>query len=148
MLIGRHVSISGREPFAAITGHHPAPVVMAIDSISTEQKDPLWFYGTGATSVMAFYEALAVGQGALAAAFVVPEKRENGPLSGEALSLFYGGLKTPLQLVDIRPLGEDEFEALYTYETAAGRCNGRAVARTVKREGSNLIAGIEAKNGC
>ena len=98
---------------------------------------------------MAFYEALAVGQGALAAAFVVPEKRESGPLSGEALSAFYGGLKTPLQLVDVRALGEDEYEALYTYETAAGRwCNGRAVVRTVKRDDGNLIAAVEARNGC
>lgn len=33
MLIGRHVSASGRGAFGSITGHHHAPVVMAIDGI-------------------------------------------------------------------------------------------------------------------
>ena len=37
MLIGRHVSASGRDTFGSITGHHHAPVVMAIDSISAER---------------------------------------------------------------------------------------------------------------
>lgn len=149
MLIGRHVRASGRQPFAAITGHHHAPVVMAIDSITAEHEDALWYQGTPATTVMAFYEALEVGQGGVAAEFVVPDKRRSGPLSADALTSFYGQLRTPLDFVDLWPLGENEYEALYTYETANGRfCSGRAVVTTTKVDDRNLIAGIEAKNGC
>lgn len=149
MLIGRHVTVTGRDPFAAITGHHHAPVVMAIDGISADHEDPLWYQGTAATTVMAFYEALEVGQGATAALHVVPEKRDEGALSGDALTSFYTNLKTLLDFIDLTPLGDNEYEVLYTYETAGGRwCNGRAVVRTANREGSNLIEAIEAKNGC
>jgi hypothetical protein len=149
MLIGRHVRVSGREPFAAITGHHHAPVVMAIDSITGEHEDAGWYQGTPATTVMAFYEALEVGQGSEAARFVVPGKRQSGPLSAEALTSFYRNLKTPLKFIDLWPLGDNQYEALYTYETATGRfCNGRAVVTTTKVDDRNLIAGIEAKNGC
>jgi hypothetical protein len=149
MLIGRHVSASGREPFAAITGHHHAPVVMAIDEITAEHEDAAWYQGTPATTVLAFYEALEAGQGAEAARFVVPGKRQSGPLSAEALTSFYGQLRTPLKFIDLWPLSENQYEALYTYETATGRfCNGRSVVTTERIDDRNLIAGIEAKNGC
>jgi hypothetical protein len=149
MLIGRHVRASGREPFAAITGHHHAPVVMAIDEITAEHEDALWYQGTPATTVMAFYEALEVGQGGVAAQFVVPDKRRSGPLSADALTGFYANLRTPLDFIDLTPLAENQYEALYTYETASGRfCNGHAVVTTTKVDDHNLIAAIEAKNGC
>jgi hypothetical protein len=149
ILIGRHVRASGREPFAAITGHHHAPVVMAIDQITAEHEDALWYQGTPATTVMAFYEALEVGQGGVAAQFVVPDKRRSGPLSADALTAFYANLRTPLDFIDLTPLAENQYEALYTYETANGRfCNGHTVVTTTRIEDRNLIAEIEAKNGC
>jgi len=99
--------------------------------------------------VIAFYQALQAGQGAEAARFVVPEKRDKGPLSAEALTSFYGNLKSYLTFIDLRPLRENEYEALYTYELPSGKfCNGRSVVRTTKVDDRNLIAGIEAKSGC
>lgn len=148
-MIGRNVIVSGREPFPAITGHHHGPVVMAIDSVSGWNDDPTWTYGTAATTVQAFYQALAAGDGDEASTFVIAEKRTKGPLSASSLTEFYRDLRTPLRLIDVSSDSEREFTVLYTYEMSTGSfCNGEATVKTMDVDGHNLISSITAKNGC
>lgn len=149
MLIGSKVAVVGEVPFPSHTGHHHAPAVMAIDSVSAWTGDLTWAYGTAATTVQAFYEALAVGDGLEASSFIVPEKRSGGPLSADSLTQFYKKLKTPLRLLRVTPKAANEFSASYMYEVPNGSlCSGESVVKTTQREGRNLIASITAIDSC
>ena len=100
-----HVVLSG--VMAAETAHHHRPLVAWVEDISPVD-DPTTEYGTAATTVRAFYYALAAGDGNHAANFVVPEKRAQGPLSPRDMTGFYGNLVEPLKLTDLKPTGKDE----------------------------------------
>ncbi|NEX93204.1 hypothetical protein [Caulobacter sp. 17J65-9] len=146
----RQVTVVFGDRMAATTGHHHEPLVAWAASVAPTAR-PMEFteeYGTAATTVRAFYAALSDGQGAAAAAMVVPEKRAGGPFSAAELTRFYGGLKEPIRLVDIAQSGPAEFVAHYRYATGKRVCDGRAVVRTVSRDGRNLIQSIRALDGC
>ena len=102
------------------------------------------------TTVQAFYLALAAGSGDEAASFVVPEKRVRGPLSANAITGFYRDLEEPLTLIDVVPLGTNEYRVRYTFvDRATRRCDGVAIVEeTTSLRGENLIASIKALNGC
>ena len=110
---------------------------------ATERRD------TGIETVEGFYLALAAGDGAGAAQHIIPAKRKSGPLSARAMTSFYGALKRPLRLLDVRHLGRGRYRASYTFETTQGmRCHGKSVVTTVPFGSANLISRIVAENGC
>lgn len=146
-LIGRSISVVGRDMFGAHTGHHHAPLLMTVVS-ATPLARPA-DAGLALTTVEAFYLSLEIGDGEAAASNVVPEKRAKGPLSAKALSAFYGNLKRPLELVGVSPVAADRFRARYTFETRGGLvCDGPSVVTTKQVGGLNLISGIRSESGC
>jgi hypothetical protein len=144
--IGRPVSVTGHQAFGAHTSHHHAPLVLIADEIS----DSLDVAAHSARqAVEGFYLALAAGDGAAAAQYIIPAKRRTGPLSAAALSSFYGDLRRPLQLLEVAELDADRYRASYRFETWNGaRCEGTSVVTTVDVDGANLISRIRAENGC
>ena len=146
--IGQRVLVAGTGAFGRHTGHHHAPLMLPIASISSA-FDPTKSHGTSMTTVQGFYLALGAGNGEEAAKFVVPEKRSSGPLSAIAISNFYSNLVEPLTLIDVVPTRPDEYRVRYTYVAPArGRCDGEALVRTTKVGGLNLIDSIKAVGGC
>src|ERR1700730_16101279 len=147
-LVGKRVSVEGKSAFGAHTGHHHAPILLPIIRIAIP-FDPTKAYGTAMTTVQAFYMALGAADGEEAIKFVVPEKRSSGPLSARAMTNFYSKLIVPLTLVDIVPVGSDQYRVRYSYvASGAGRCNGESVVRTTKINGMNLIESIRAISEC
>jgi len=147
-LVGKRVSVEGKGAFGAHTGHHHAPLLLPITRISIA-FDATRAYGTAMTTVQAFYLALGAADGDEASKFVVPDKRSSGPLSAKALTNFYGKLIVPLTLLDIVPLGSDQYRVRYSYVAASsGRCNGESIVRTIKINGMNLVESIRATGNC
>lgn len=96
-----------------------------------------------------FYMALAKGDGMRASAFVVPEKQNDGPLSPNAMTVFYRNLLQPLKLLNVVELSQDLVEAQYNFVTRTGHvCNGRSLVQFVERDDRILIQSIKALNGC
>lgn len=143
----KQVTVTLDRQTAAHTGHHHRPLVAWVTDIGPAQ-DITAEYGTAATTVRAYYMALAAGDGTIAANFVVPEKRNSGPLSAEDLGAFYGNLIEPLQLIAVTPAGTDEFMVSYSFKSTTRVCDGRAAVSTTKRDGANFIKAIKALNGC
>jgi len=147
-LVGKRVSVEGKSAFRAHTGHHHAPLLLPIIRIAIA-FDPTKAYGTAMTTVPAFYTALGAADGDEASKFVIPEKRSSGPLSARAITTFCGKLIVPLTLVDIVPVGSDQYRVRYSYvASGAGRCNGESVVRTTKLNGMNSIESIKAISDC
>ncbi|TIP06453.1 MAG: hypothetical protein E5X72_01675 [Mesorhizobium sp.] len=146
-LVGKDVEVQLAGQAAAITGHHHAPLLATAVDISSVE-DITKEYGTPATTVRAFYYALADGNGDQAAQYVIPEKRNRGPLSAEAMTAFYRNLDRPLRLVSLEPQTRGRFLARYTFERKSQTCAGRSVVETVRRNGKNLISAIRALDGC
>jgi len=144
-LIGRSVLITGTDGYGGHTGHHRAPLVLSVVSVSPAidgSTDPL-----AQTTVEAFYRALEVGNGQSASEMIVPWKR-SGAFSSNALSRYYGRLSEPLKLIEVLPLGRDSFEVRYTFVDRNRRCDGRARVATTTVGGLNLIESIRSLSGC
>ncbi|WP_227672527.1 hypothetical protein [Komagataeibacter sp. FXV3] len=105
-------------------------------------------YGTAATTIRAFYDALGDGQGGNASAMVVPEKRTRPAFAPENMTRFYGSLADPIRLIDIAQENANTFIVNYHYATKSSGCNGRVCITTTMRDGRNYIQGIRALNGC
>ena len=102
-----------------------------------------------ALAVREFYSALGEADGARASAVVVPEKREDGPLSAGELTRFYSSLRAPLRLTQIDPINDDTVFVRYQFVTSDNRlCSGSATVRTTHRNGDTLVRGIRASDGC
>ena len=144
---GTIVTVLLGDRLAAHTGHHHRPLVAWVEDVFPV-KDITEEYGTGASTVRAFYYALGAGDGAAAAAFVVAEKRAKGPFSAGALTRFYGSLAEPLELLDVSALGADRYRVRYRFTSGAGRCDGLAEVTTTRRDGRFYIQRIKALNGC
>jgi hypothetical protein len=145
-LQGRKIIVAGSQAFGAHTGHHHALVLLVVSSVSGSNAE---VFGSGLDVVQGFYRALGEGDGSQAASLIIPSKRKSGPLSAAEMSRFYGNLRTPLQLVDVRALGGSRYRATYTFETEGGRrCNGSSVVTTATLGGVDLISRIVAENGC
>ncbi|MEO8926893.1 MAG: hypothetical protein ABI306_06985 [Caulobacteraceae bacterium] len=145
----QRVTLTLTQQMAAWTGHHHEPLVAWATAVTSAAR-PMDFtdeYGTPATAIRTFYEALGEGQGDLASQMIVPEKRHLTNFSPTALSRFYGRLRTPLSLIDISTAGPDRFVAHYRYASAK-TCDGRALITTVTRSGRNFIESIRALDGC
>jgi len=146
-LRNRAVAVDLINPMPAMTGHHHRPLVAWVSAI-TPISDPTDNYGSAATAVEAFYLALGAGDGATAASFVIPEKTGKGPFSAAELSRFYGALREPLNLIDVREVSKNEFIASYTFASGKNVCDGKALVRTESRDGRHFIRSIKALNGC
>jgi hypothetical protein len=104
----------------------------------------------GALGVVSdFYVALGRADGFTASEHVVPEKRERGPLSPDAITQFYSHLSEPLHLVSVTQLDDGSVLAQYRYRTSAGRnCNGKALVSLRLSAGKYLIDVIRALSKC
>ncbi len=96
-----------------------------------------------------FYQALGRADGYRAASVVVPEKRRQGPLSADAISRFYSGLRDPLRLTRLDAVSDHAVVAHYTFVTRDGSvCRGAAQVTTANRDGQVYVQGVRALNGC
>jgi hypothetical protein len=96
-----------------------------------------------------FYNALARGDGARAAAVVVPEKREKGPLSADELTRYYSSLRAPLRVTKIDPMNDDRVFVRYHFVTADNHiCLGSAIVDTTPHDGGALVSGVHVFHGC
>ena len=78
---GRHVIVKGKSGEGAVTGHHHAPFLVEIATIEADRDGMPDLTTPEKTTVQAFYYALEAGNGEEAVRFVVPSKRQSGPLS-------------------------------------------------------------------
>jgi hypothetical protein len=102
-----------------------------------------------ALAVRDFYNALAQGDGARAAAVVVPEKRQEGPLSAGELARSYSSLRAPLRVTQIDPINDNEVFVRYHFVTADNHvCLGSAIVDTTRRDGGALVSGVRVFHGC
>jgi hypothetical protein len=104
--------------------------------------------GSGDGAIRAFYGALGAGNGSVASAQIVPEKRSGRTYSPQALSRFYGRLPEPIRLTGIEPLGPGRYRVRYRYSAGRSRCNGGAIVSLARSNGRDLIRSIQALNGC
>ncbi len=102
-----------------------------------------------ALAVRDFYNALSGGDGARAEAAVVPEKRDEGPLSASELTRYYSSLRTPLRVTKIDPIDNDKVFVRYNFVTADNHvCLGSAVIETTPHDGRALVSGIHVFHAC
>ena len=149
--LNKSVTVTIKERMAANTGHHHEPLVAWVTAVALDVAQPMDFtdeYGTAATTIRAFYSALSDGQGDVAAATILPEKRATPAFLPQALSGFYGHLREPIQLIDITQGDGSHFVVHYRYATATRVCDGKAAITTAVRSGRNFIASIRALAGC
>ena len=100
-------------------------------------------------AVREFYNALAQGDGARAAAVVAPEKRDDGPLSAGELTRTYASLRSPIRITKIETLDDDKVFVRYHFVTADNHvCLGSAIVDTTRRDGGALVSGIHVFHGC
>jgi hypothetical protein len=148
--LNKKIAVYG-QLFAGHTAHHYLPVLMSVvEATSTQQEvhggyDPAVTADTPAGVARSFYEALARGNGDLAASVVVPERAKSGPFSADALTTFYGSLSDPLSIDSV--LGIDAKTAQVGYHWANGKksCKTVATVHFEMRGGSLLISSINAK---
>lgn len=146
-LKGKEVTVTLENPTPAQTGHHHEPLVAWVADIAPA-IDLTAEYGTAATTVRAFYLALAAGDGTMAAKYIVPERRNSGPLSAGDLSAYYGHLLEPLRLTAVTSVSSDKYLVSYSFKTTERVCNGRAEVATTKIGGADFIQSIRALAGC
>ena len=148
--VSNRVVVTLKDQMPAHTGHHHEPLVAWVTSVTAAAKK-LGFldeYGTAATVVRAFYEALGDGRGETAAMMVVLEKRSKGPFAPDNLTRFYSHLEEPLRLLEIQQVGADTFKARYHYSTHGSACDGESLVATTRREGKWFIESIKTLHGC
>ena len=96
-----------------------------------------------------FYRALERGDGHEAAMLVVPEKRQSGPLSEEALTAFYSNLAIPLHLIDASPTNTGSIIVKYKYTHRGWKfCNGLSTVYMYEDIGNTLINEIHSESKC
>lgn len=99
--------------------------------------------------VEGFYNALSRGDGAQANAFLVPEKRNQGPFEIAGMTRFYSAMREPLRVVGVGRLDPDIVRVQYAYVHQSGRrCDGVADVVVHRVGGRPLIERIRALSGC
>jgi hypothetical protein len=123
----------------------PTPSVPAAQTKSAESatSDP------GADVVRGFYAALGRGDGAAAAAFVIPE-RQKGGLGAQAMTDFFSSNFRPLQLIGVAPYGQNTYQATYIFQKTSKSvaCANSVIVSVTQRNGQYLIQNIDARGGC
>jgi RNA polymerase subunit RPABC4/transcription elongation factor Spt4 len=96
-----------------------------------------------------FFEALQRGDGSAASTFVVPERRQEGPLSASELNACYAALQAPLHIAQIWPGAKDAVYAHYSFTNSAGHaCLASAAVRLVSRGSELLIDAMNVNENC
>jgi hypothetical protein len=135
-----------RTPVARIE-RAPAPAYAAPPDDRPSGDSPAG--GSSVAAVRAFYAALGDGDGDRAASMVVPEKREEGPLSASALTGFYSSLRSPLRITGLEQIGDNAVGVRYRFVARdGGLCSGSAVVNTTRRDGDTLVQRIRTASGC
>ncbi len=94
----------------------------------------------------AFYYALGAGDGEMASAFVVPEKRGIGAFNEINMTNYFGSMRKPLRVLASRLVSSDVVAVDYSYVAKSGReCAATAVVTTAFEQGKTLIKSIKAK---
>lgn len=132
---------------SASTDAPSAGVVEQASPRPVPRAEPSRSASSGEQTVRAFYAALGAGNGAAAAAHVIPEKRSSGPFSAGAISRFYGRLHEPLSLTSVTPEGS-AYRVTYRYSAGRSHCSGVAIVRVTNRGGRDLIRSIRSLSGC
>jgi TonB family protein len=159
-LIGFRVRLTLAGGQSAMTGHDHRPLVAQVSDIvlldpnaagtvipRTMLPRTTWT-DIASTTVLAFYEALSLGNGEVASSLVVAEKRSSGPYAPENINRFYGPLPEPLRLTELKAQGPNEYLARYTYGTSSRRCRGSSIVTTTQRDGLTFIDRIRELEGC
>lgn len=120
----------------------PAPAVRALapsSAPSLAAADP------GAAVVTAFFTALGRGDGAAAAARVVPEKRKDN-YDPQKMTATYSKFSTQLRLISVVASGANTYQATYTYQTSPtnSACMTTATINVTERDGQYFIQSIRA----
>jgi hypothetical protein len=127
----------------------PAPRQLFGDEVGRRPIVQVPARRASALAVREFYDALGEGDGARAAAVVIPEKRDDGPLSSRELTRFYSSLRAPLRLTQVDPINDNTVFVRYQFVTPDNRlCSGSATVETIHRDGDTLVRDIHAFNGC
>ena len=96
-----------------------------------------------------FYQALAEGDGDRAVSLVVPEARDQGPLSAERIWRFSSGVRAPIRLTSIRAIDDRTVFVRYQYVSPSNHlCDGTADVATAARGGQTMISGVHATYDC
>ena len=96
-----------------------------------------------------FYRFLGIGDGTSAAELVVPEKREQGPLSASEMTRFYSSLSKPLVLLDVAEFADGRVRVRYRYSaTPYSTCDGVAFVTLSHDFATPLIQAISAPSRC
>lgn len=106
--------------------------------VSKDTYDPI-------SAVNGFYRALSVGDGEMAASFVVPEKRGKGPFNELNISRYYGSMVKPLTVKSIKMKSAETVEVSYSYKSSQKTCEAVALVETERAYGNTLIKQIKAK---
>jgi hypothetical protein len=131
-------------------GVYPAIAIAQLGSWETDHnlKVSVAIPKTGTSSIATvtnFYEPLSRGDGNAATGYVIPEKRDAGPLSGREMTRFYSRLLVPLKLLSVNEIDGSTVLARYHYVSASsGTCNGEAMITIVQRGPDRLIGRIRA----
>ena len=100
-------------------------------------------------TVRAFYGALSAGDGAAAAQWVVPAKRQSGPLSAGALDRYFSSFRRPLRVRRLASVDADTVRVAYDYVLADGRvCRGQATVDVVPSGDRTLVGRIRTQGPC
>jgi len=102
----------------------------------------------GDVVVREFYAALGRADGRKASSLIIPEKRASGPFSADEITKFYASLAEPLRLVNVASLGDNKYQATYTFRSRSKACDGAAVVSLTQRGNEVLIESIRALKGC
>lgn len=105
--------------------------------------------GSALQAAREFYAALSMGDGAAASQYVIPSKRQSGPLSAGALTRFYGNLRRPMRLRRATAIDADAVRVTYDYVLLDGRlCPGQATVYVRQGFDRPLISSIRAQGPC
>jgi hypothetical protein len=95
--------------------------------------------------VRAFYTALSRADGDSASALVIPEKRGTSSFNPASIAQFYSGLREPLKILGVEPIGNDIVRVKYRFTRPNGSsCVADATVTTVFMNGQTLIQRISA----
>jgi hypothetical protein len=99
--------------------------------------------------VTQYYHAIERATWTEASSYVIPEKRDQGPLSASALSQAYRALQTPLHLGAVEQSPDGSVIAHYMYVSPNGdRCVGTSRVMIVNKPEGHLIDDVIANENC
>jgi hypothetical protein len=120
----------------------PAPVGPATSATVVDSD-------LGAKAVSDFYAALNRGDGAAAAAFVVPERR-NGNFDPQGMTDFFSKNYQPLQLTEVAPTGQNTYHVVYKFKKSekSSDCSYSGTIWVTQRGGQHLIQDSNVRHEC